>query len=70
MKLPGQDKTISWGFALGQVTTKSVLRITESGEWAELAEIQIGSQPPKTLLELTVRRVDQMLFYAGPDRTT
>ena len=58
VKLLGQDKAISWGFALGQVATKSVLRINESGEWAELAEIQIGSEPPKTLLELTVRRID------------
>ena len=44
------------GFALGQIATKSVLRINESGEWTELAEIKIGSEPPKTLLELTVRR--------------
>jgi hypothetical protein len=26
--------------ALGQITTKSVLRINESGEWTELAEIK------------------------------
>ena len=47
---------MSWGFALGQVTTKSVLRINESGDWTELAEIKIGSEPPKKLLELAVRR--------------
>jgi hypothetical protein len=56
VKLLDQDKTMSWGFALGQITTKSVLRINESGEWTELAEVKIGSEPPKTLLELTVRR--------------
>jgi hypothetical protein len=56
VKLLDQDKAISWGFALGQITTKSVLRINESGEWTELAEVKIGSEPPKTLLELTVRR--------------
>ena len=55
--LLGQDKAISWGFALGQTTTQSVLRINESGEWTELTEIKIGPQPPKTLLELRVRRV-------------
>src|SRR5580693_2207373 len=47
VKLLDQDKAISWGFALGQITTKSVLRINESGEWTELAEIKIGSEPPK-----------------------
>jgi len=51
-----QEKAITWGFALGQITTKSVLRINESDEWTELAEIKIGSEPAKTLLELTVRR--------------
>ena len=52
VKLLDQDKAISWGFALDQITTKSVLRINESGEWTELslAEIKIGSEPPKTLL--------------------
>ena len=56
MKLLDQDKTMNWGFVLGEVTTKSVLRINERGEWTELAEIKIGSEPAKTLLELTVRR--------------
>jgi hypothetical protein len=32
------------------------MRINASGEWTELAEIRIGSKPPKTLLELAVRR--------------
>ena len=58
VKLLDQDKAMTWGFALGQVTTKSVLRINESGEWTELAEIKIGSEPSKRLLELTVRRAN------------
>jgi len=53
-----RDKAISWGFAVGQVTTKSVLRINESGEWTELAEIKFGAELPKRLLELTVRRAN------------
>lgn len=55
VKLLDPAKAMSWGFALGQVTTKSVLRIKESGEWTEVAEIKIGSESPKRLLELTVR---------------
>jgi hypothetical protein len=56
VQLLDQDKALRWGFALGQITIKSVLQINESGQWTELAEIKIGSQPAKTLLELTVRR--------------
>jgi hypothetical protein len=55
MKLLENTKGMTWGFALGEIRTKSVLQINERGEWTELAEISIGSQPPKKLLELTVR---------------
>ena len=53
-KLLEEGKGMTWGFALGEVKTNSVLRINERGEWTELAEISIGSQPPKKLLQLTV----------------
>ncbi len=56
VQLLDQDKALRWGFALGQIAIKSVLQINESGEWTELAEIKIGSEPAKSLLELTVRR--------------
>jgi hypothetical protein len=46
---------MTWGFELGEIRTNSVLRINEQGEWTELAKISIGSQPPKKLLELSVR---------------
>jgi hypothetical protein len=55
VKLLEEGKGMTWSFALGEIRTNSVLRINERGEWTELAEISIGSQPPKTLLELTVR---------------
>jgi len=48
-------KGMTWGFALGEIRTNSVLRINERGEWTEFAEVSIVSQPPKKLLELTVR---------------
>ena len=51
-------KSLAWGFALGTIKTGSVLRINEKGEWTELAEITIDSEPPRKLLELTVKRVD------------
>jgi hypothetical protein len=50
-------KGLSWGFFLGEISTKSVLRINDKGEWTELAEITIGARPPQKLMELVVRRV-------------
>jgi len=47
---------MAWGFSLGEITTSSVLRINERGEWTERAEIKIGEQPARRLLEITVRR--------------
>jgi len=47
---------MTWGFALGQIRTKSVMRINDSGEWTELQEITVGSESPKTFMELVVRR--------------
>jgi hypothetical protein len=49
-------KGMAWGFALGEINTKSVMRINQNDEWTELHEIIIGSQPPKRLMEIAVRR--------------
>jgi len=54
VKLLDNGKGITWGFATGQFRTSSVLRITEKGDWTELAEITIGSQPPRKFMELNV----------------
>jgi hypothetical protein len=54
LKLAEDGKGITWGFSLGDIKTSTVLRINEKGEWTELAEITIGSQPPRKLLELRV----------------
>jgi hypothetical protein len=55
VKLLDDGKSLSWGFELGEIRTKSVLRINEKGEWTELAEITIGARPPQKLMELVVR---------------
>ena len=47
LKLLGSGKGIAWGFALGQIRTSSVMQITEKGDWTEITEITIGSEPPK-----------------------
>ena len=59
VKLLENGEGLSWDFSLGEISTKSVLRINEKGEWSELAEITIGTRPPQKLLELVVRPVFQ-----------
>jgi hypothetical protein len=56
VKLSQEGRELTWGFTLGDIRTNSTLRINDKGEWTELAHITLGSQPPRKLLELTVRR--------------
>jgi hypothetical protein len=56
VKTVGGGQRNDWGFVLGEIKTKSVMRINEKDEWTELHEIIIGSQPPKRLMEIAVRR--------------
>ena len=58
VKLSDDGRGMSWGFALGEIRTNSVLRINDKGEWTELAEIVFGAKAPQKLMELVVRRVD------------
>jgi hypothetical protein len=55
VKLLSDAKGMTWGFSLGEITTNSVLRMNDQGEWTELHEITIGAQSPKKLMEVTVR---------------
>jgi hypothetical protein len=56
LKLLDSGKGISWGFALGQIRTSSVMQISEKGDWTEITEIIIGPEAPKKYMELSVRR--------------
>jgi hypothetical protein len=56
VKLADGVNSISWGFALGEFKTTTVLRINESGEWTEHGELVIGDHPPQKMMELKVRR--------------
>jgi hypothetical protein len=49
-------KELTWGFNVGDIHTKSTLRLTEGGEWTESHEITIGAQPPRKFMELTVKK--------------
>ena len=52
VRLTPEGKGITWGFALGDIKTNSKLRIDEKGDWTELTEITIGSQPSRKFMEL------------------
>jgi hypothetical protein len=54
VRLTEDGKGITWGFALGEIKTSSVQRINDKGEWTELTEITIGSQPAGKYMELSV----------------
>ncbi len=45
---------MTWGFTLGEIKTSSLMRIGELGDWTELHEITIGSQPPRRFMEVRV----------------
>jgi len=56
MQLSESGRGLAWGFVVGEIRTKSLLEIDERGEWTELHELMVGSQPPRTLMRLRVRR--------------
>ena len=56
VKLIEGGNSISWGFALDEFKTTTVLRINQSGEWTEMGELVIGDRPPQKMMELKVRR--------------
>jgi hypothetical protein len=56
IKLADGVNSISWGFALGEFKTTTVLRINDNDEWTEYGELVIGDCPPQKMMELKVRR--------------
>ena len=57
VKLLEGGNGMSWGFTLGDISTKSIMRINDKGEWTERAEITIGTRQPQKLMDLVVRRM-------------
>jgi Protein of unknown function (DUF1579) len=56
VQLLDDGKSLRWGFGAGDIRTRSLLKVEEDGRWTEVAEVTIGSQPAKKLMDLTVRR--------------
>ncbi len=57
VELDEDSQTLRWGFGAGDIRTRSVLTVAKDGPWTETAEVVVGSQPPRRLIELTVSRV-------------
>ena len=55
--LADNGQELTWGFNVGDIHTKSTLRLTTAGEWTESHEITMGTQPPRKFMELTVKQV-------------
>lgn len=56
VQLLEDGKSLRWGFGVGQIRSNSLLQIDKDGQWTERAELIIGSEPPRKLMDLTVRR--------------
>jgi hypothetical protein len=56
VKLLEDGKSLRWGFGAGDIRSNSLLQIDKDGQWTEKAELTVGSQPPRKLMDLTVRR--------------
>jgi hypothetical protein len=50
------EKHLTWGFAMGNIKTFSIMRITEAGLWTEMHSITVDSLPEKRLMQVEVRR--------------
>jgi hypothetical protein len=55
--LADNGRELTWGFTVGDIRTKSTLRLTDAGEWTESHEVTMGTQPPRKFMDLTVKRV-------------
>jgi len=55
--LGDNGRELTWGFTVGDIRTKSTLRLTDAGDWTESHEITMGAQPPRKFMELTVKQV-------------
>ena len=56
VQLLEDGKSLRWGFGVGDIRSSSLLQVDSAGQWTEKAELIIGSQPPRKLMDLTVQR--------------
>jgi hypothetical protein len=55
VRLTENGKGLTWGFAVGEIRTNSVLSINDKGEWRESTDLRAGLQPSRKFMELVVK---------------
>ncbi len=50
------EKGFSWGFTAGPAKIVNTMHLTEKGEWNELTQVTVGSNPPRPSVEMMLRR--------------
>lgn len=54
--LDDSGQGLHWGFEMGEIKTRSSLRMDENGAWTEVHEVTVGSQPSRKFMTLTAKR--------------
>ena len=55
-ELTVSDKNFSWGFTAGQAHIVNTMRLTDKGEWSEVTEAMVGSNPPHRSVEMLLQK--------------
>ncbi len=50
------EKGFSWGFTVGPAHIMNTMKLTEKGEWSEVTEATVGSNPPRRSVEMLLQR--------------
>lgn len=55
-ELSVQDKGFSWGFTAGPAHIVNTMRLTDKGEWSEVTETTLGSNPPMRSVDMQLQK--------------
>lgn len=50
------EKGFSWGFTAGPAQIVNTMHLTEKGEWSEVTQVTMGSNPPHKSVEIVLQR--------------
>ena len=56
VELDEAQRQLRWGFTLGQIKSRSVLRLDDNGAWTETHELSFNAQPYRKFMEVSVVR--------------
>jgi hypothetical protein len=56
LTLAADGRGFTWGITNPQFKTSYVMTLNDKGEWTEVGDVTVGTQPPRRFVEMTVRR--------------